>query len=90
MALAWLAAVGGAVGMAPLLVENLRSGFQTLAALFQPADLPLDRAAQFVRFFRVGIPVLLGLGQPTTSEAMLDQDWLQRPADTCGSWGWRC
>jgi hypothetical protein len=42
--------------------------------------LPLDRVAQFVRFFRVGVPVLLGLGQPTTSAALLDQDWLQRPA----------
>jgi hypothetical protein len=33
-----------------------------------------------VRFFRVGIPVLLGLGQPTTSQTMFDQDWPLRPA----------
>ncbi len=75
-----LAGVGAALGMAPLIIENLTNGFLTLAALVQPADLPLDRTAQTVRFFRVGIPVLLGLGQPTTSAAMFDQDWLQRPA----------
>ena len=72
--------------MAPLIIENLANGFLTLGALLQPADLPLDRAAQFIRFFRVGVPVLLGLGQPTTSEALLDPDWLQRPAShLCGS-----
>jgi Dolichyl-phosphate-mannose-protein mannosyltransferase len=75
-----LACVGAVVGMAPLVVENLTDGFLTLAALLQPSDLPLDRVAQFLRFFRVGVPVLLGLGQPTTSAALLDQDWLQRPA----------
>jgi hypothetical protein len=26
------------------------------------------------------VPVLLGLGQPTTSETLFDMDWLQRPA----------
>jgi 4-amino-4-deoxy-L-arabinose transferase-like glycosyltransferase len=75
-----LAVVGGVLGMAPLIIENLGDGFLTLAALLQPADLPLDRPAQIVRFFRVGVPVLLGLGQPTTSAAMFDQDWGQRPA----------
>jgi Dolichyl-phosphate-mannose-protein mannosyltransferase len=75
-----LAVVGGVLGMAPLILENLGDGFLTLAALLQPADSPLDRAAQFVRFFRVGVPVLLGLGQPTTSQTMLDADWLKRPA----------
>jgi hypothetical protein len=75
-----LAVLASVVAMAPLIVENLGDGFLTLGALLQPADLPLDRAAQFVRFFRVGVPVLLGLGQPTTSEVMLDQDWLMRPA----------
>jgi hypothetical protein len=33
-----------------------------------------------VRFFRVGVPVLVGLGQPTTSETQFDLDWLERPA----------
>ncbi|MDQ6673184.1 MAG: glycosyltransferase family 39 protein [Chloroflexota bacterium] len=75
-----LAVGGGVIGMAPLIIENLAHGYLTLAALVQPADLPLDRPAQIVRFFRVGLPVLLGLGQPTTSAAMFDQDWLQRPA----------
>jgi hypothetical protein len=72
--------LGAAIGMLPLLIDNVSSGFRTVAALLQPPDLPLDPAAQFVRFFRVGVPVLLGLGQPTTSQAMFDQDWLQRPA----------
>ena len=75
-----LVAVGGAlVGMTPLIIENLANGFLTLAALLQSPDLPIDPPAQFVRFFRVGIPVLLGLGQPTTSQTMFDADWLQRP-----------
>jgi len=75
-----LALAGGVLGMAPLIFDNLVHNFQTLAALLQPPDLPLDQWAQLLRFFRVGVPVLLGLGQPTTSETMFDQDWLQRPA----------
>jgi Dolichyl-phosphate-mannose-protein mannosyltransferase len=75
-----LALLGAVVGMTPLIIENLADGFRTVAALLQPPDLPVDPPAQFVRFFRVGVPVLLGLGQPTTSQTMFDQDWLQRPA----------
>ena len=75
-----LAVTGAVLGMAPLIFDNFAHGFLTLAALLQPADLPLDQWAQSLRFFRVGVPVLLGLGQPTTSETMFDQDWLQRPA----------
>lgn len=75
-----LIVAGSLLGMAPLIFENLSNGWLTVAALVQPAELPLDQWAQFVRFFRVGVPVLLGLGQPTTSETMFDQDWLQRPA----------
>src|SRR5438270_4778728 len=75
-----LGAVGALIGMTPLIIENLADGFLTLAALLQPPDLPVDPPAQLLRFFRVGVPVLLGLGQPTTSQAMFDQDWLQRPA----------
>jgi 4-amino-4-deoxy-L-arabinose transferase-like glycosyltransferase len=75
-----LAALGLLVGMLPMILDNLGNGFRTVASLVQPADLPIDPPAQFFRFFRVGVPVLLGLGQPTTSETMFDQDWLQRPA----------
>jgi 4-amino-4-deoxy-L-arabinose transferase-like glycosyltransferase len=74
------AAVGFAVGAAPMLVHNVANGFPTVAALLQPADLALDPGAQLLRFFRVGVPVLAGLGQPTTSAAMFDHDWLNRPA----------
>src|SRR5262249_7494008 len=55
-------------------------GFPTVEALLQPPDFTVDMGAQFLRFFRVGVPVLLGLGQPTTSEVMFDADWLLRPA----------
>ena len=72
--------IGVLVGMLPLLIDNLANSFLTLGALLQPPDLPIDPPAQFVRFFRVGVPVLLGLGQPTTSQAMFDQDWSLRPA----------
>lgn len=75
-----LALVGAVVGMAPMLLYNLSNRFPTIAALLQPADLPLDPWAQLLRFFRVGIPVLAGLGQPTTSADMFDHDWLARPA----------
>jgi 4-amino-4-deoxy-L-arabinose transferase-like glycosyltransferase len=77
---AGLAVAGGLLGMLPLLIENFATGFLTVGALLQPPDLPLDLGAQLLRFFRVGVPVLLGLGQPTTSQTMFDQDWLQRPA----------
>jgi hypothetical protein len=75
-----LVAGGGVLGMLPLLVENLTNGFPTVEALVQPPDFTIDIGAQLVRFFRVGVPVLLGLGQPTTSEVMFDADWLLRPA----------
>jgi len=78
--LSGLAILGALFGMTPLIIENLAHGFLTVAALLQPPDLPVDPFAQFLRFFRVGVPVLLGLGQPTTSQALFDQDWLQRPA----------
>jgi hypothetical protein len=72
--------LGVLIGVLPMLIDNVASGFTTLAALLQPPDLPLDPVAQFLRFFRVGVPVLVGLGQPTTSQTLFDQDWLQRPA----------
>ena len=75
-----LGVVGALIGMLPLIIENLSDGFLTIAALLQPPDLPVDPLAQFLRLFRVGVPVLLGLGQPTTSQVLFDQDWLQRPA----------
>lgn len=80
LATARVAVAGTVVGMTPLIIDNLANGFRTLGALLQPPDLPIDPPAQFVRFFRVGVPVLLGLGQPTTSQTMFDADWLQRPA----------
>jgi hypothetical protein len=72
--------IGALAGAAPLLLDNLITGWRSLAALTQAPDLPLDIPAQLVRFFRVGVPVLLGLGQPTTSETMFDADWGLRPA----------
>ena len=72
--------LGVLVGMLPLLIDNVSTGFRTLASVLQPPDLPIDPGAQFIRFFRVGVPVLLGLGQPTTSETMFDLDWSNRPA----------
>ncbi|MBI2756610.1 MAG: glycosyltransferase family 39 protein [Chloroflexi bacterium] len=74
------AVLGGIIGALPLLLANLVGGFPTVAALTKPADIPTDPVAQLVRLLRVGVPVLLGLGQPTTSAAMFDLDWLNRPA----------
>jgi 4-amino-4-deoxy-L-arabinose transferase-like glycosyltransferase len=75
-----LAGVGALLGMLPLLFHNVVMGWPTLQALLQLPDLPLDPLRQFIRFFRVGVPVLAGLGQPTTSDVLFDQDWLTRPA----------
>ncbi len=75
-----LAAVGAVIGMWPMLVYNVAGSFPTIAALLKPPDLPFDPVSQFFRFFRIGIPVLLGLGQPTTSTDLFDHDWLHRPA----------
>jgi 4-amino-4-deoxy-L-arabinose transferase-like glycosyltransferase len=75
-----MAAFGVVLGMLPLLIHNALTGFPTVMALLQPPDVPLDPLAQFFRFFRVGVPVLAGLGQPTTSEVLFDRDWLSRPA----------
>src|SRR5439155_20893 len=52
-----LALVGALLGMTPLIIENLADSFLTVAALVRPPDLPVDPLAQFVRFFRVGVPV---------------------------------
>jgi hypothetical protein len=75
-----LAVVGLIVGMLPMILDNLTTGFRTVGSLVQPPDLPIDPPDQLLRFFRVGVPVLLGLGQPTTSATMFDNDWLHRPA----------
>ncbi len=73
-------ALGGVlVGAWPMVAYNVSGGFPTVAALLKPADLPLDPPAQLFRFFRVGVPVLAGLGQPTTSADMFDRDWGHRP-----------
>ena len=85
-----LAVIGGVAGMAPLLIENLRSGFQTLAALLQPADLPLDRVAQFVRFFRVGVPVLLGWASRRRPRPCSTRIGCSDRLAMRGSRGWRC
>ncbi|GAC1317162.1 MAG: hypothetical protein NVSMB2_10610 [Chloroflexota bacterium] len=74
------AIAGLGLGVIPLLVENVSQGFLTVTAMLKPADIPVDPAAQLLRFFRVGMPVLMGLGQPTTSELLFDLDWLHRPA----------
>ncbi len=75
-----LATLAFAAGMGPMLAYNVANGFPTIASLLQPPDLPFDPRGQFFRFFRVGLPVLAGLAQPTTSTDMFDRDWLLRPA----------
>jgi Dolichyl-phosphate-mannose-protein mannosyltransferase len=78
------AAAGAITGMLPLILGNLASGFRTVTAMTQPSDLPVDMADQFVRFFRISLPILLGLGQPSSSETLFNNDWGLRPA----SHGW--
>ena len=57
-------AAGFLVGAAPLLLYNLQNDWVTSADLIRPSPLPFDPLQQVARFFRVSVPVLLGVGVP--------------------------
>ena len=80
-----LAAVaGGLIGLGPAIAENVRTGGQTLEALQGGGSSGEVAQENFRKLVDVGLPVLAGLGQATSSPALFAQDWPQRP----GSWPW--
>ena len=75
---------GLAIGLAPAIAFNLEHGFETISALSGGGSTPDSLRGNLLSFVQVGLPVLVGLGQPTTSPTLLATDWPTRP----GSWAW--
>jgi hypothetical protein len=74
---AWLA--GLLVGAAPLLLHNLATEGDTLAAL-AGSGTTLESVQRNLRLLlQVGLPVMVGLGQPTSSPILFALDWPTRP-----------
>ncbi|MBV9582423.1 MAG: glycosyltransferase family 39 protein, partial [Chloroflexi bacterium] len=59
-----VAAAGGLVGAAPLLIANVAGGFATLNVVGGPSGLRAEPAGELVRFLRVGLSMLAGIGRP--------------------------
>jgi 4-amino-4-deoxy-L-arabinose transferase-like glycosyltransferase len=75
------AAVGGALGASPLVVANLTSEFSSVGSLWGSAGASLADLPRNLRtLWRLGIPVVLGLAQPTADLDLWRQDWPSRPA----------
>jgi hypothetical protein len=79
-------AAGFVVGASPLLIDNLANEWATFADLLTPSPLPYDPLQQAVRFFRVSVPVLAGVGVPVppSDRTFFDRDYI---AATAGP-GW--
>lgn len=82
---AGLSALAGAlVGLAPLLAYNLQHDWETLRALGPGGAGTSPLEENLHAFVHIGLPVLLGFGQATSSPILFAQDWPRRPA----SWRW--
>lgn len=81
LSLAGPALAGCLVGAAPLIFENLRTGFASVGSLNTSAGAGLSDVPRNVRTLaRMGLPVLVGLGQPTADLDLWQADWPGRPA----------
>ncbi|MCC7106436.1 MAG: hypothetical protein IT307_14965 [Chloroflexi bacterium] len=76
--------VGVLLGLSPAIVENLTRGGATLAALGAEQTTLEVVQDNFRQLVDVGLPVMAGLGQATSSPVLFEQDWPRRP----GSWPW--
>jgi hypothetical protein len=75
--LVWLG--GLLIGSAPLLVYNLTTAGETLGAL-SGSGATLESVQSNLRaLLRVGLPVMAGLGQATSSPLLFSLDWPSRP-----------
>lgn len=77
-------AAGVLLGLSPALVENVQSGGATLTTLRSEEQTLEMVQANFGRLVEVGLPVMAGLGQATSSPVLFEEDWPRRP----GSWPW--
>jgi hypothetical protein len=75
---------GGLLGLAPALIYNLRHGWETFASLSGGGSSQQAFQDNLVALAQIGLPVMVGLGQATSSPLLFAQDWPKRP----GSWPW--
>jgi hypothetical protein len=75
---------GLALGLSPAIAYYREHGFETLGAVSGGGSSADSVRANLLSFVQVGLPVLVGLGQPTTSPTLFTADWPTRP----GSWPW--
>jgi hypothetical protein len=59
-----LACAGFLIGVAPLLLANVRDGFATLGVLSGPAGVSVEPLGELLRFLRTGVSMLAGVGRP--------------------------
>jgi hypothetical protein len=80
--LAWVTCL--LIGGMPALVYNLQHDWETLTAL-STTGTTLEAFQENLRaLLRIGLPIIVGLGQATSSPLLLAESWRQWPA----SWPW--
>jgi hypothetical protein len=78
------AAAGCVVGAAPLLAANVTHGFETLDVVGGPSGVRVEPAGELLRFLRVGISMLAGVGRPVPPPTLTqDMAW---DVPTAGPW----
>src|SRR5439155_5646730 len=77
----WL---GALLGLAPALLYNLRHNWETLGELSAGGSSQQTFQNNLASLAQVGLPVMVGLGQATSSAVLFAEDWAQRP----GHWPW--
>jgi hypothetical protein len=75
---------GTLLGFAPALMYNLQNGWETVTTLSGGSSSQETFQDNLAALARVGLPVLVGLGQATSSPILFAADWPTRP----GSWPW--
>ena len=75
---------GVLLGLAPALIYNLRHGWETFASLSGGGSSQQAFQDNLATLAQIGLPVMVGLGQATSSPLLFAQDWPKRP----GSWPW--
>src|SRR5207244_3192192 len=73
-------AAGGLIGISPALLYNVEHNWESLNALTSGASSQDAFQENLASLVRVGIPVMLGLGQATSSPILFAEDWPHRPA----------
>ena len=71
--------VGLLLGIAPFLAYNLEHDWETFHALAGSGMTPAVVRANLARLAQVGVPIILGFGQATSSPLLFASDWPHRP-----------